>query len=231
MHVFPWIKANQWIINNGVIDDVVLQLGFRSWNRWWNNIAKVVAVLITNSTVAGETFLALLVAVGSRLFSLFTTCRIESTLSTNGLLPACLPVFIVINTLPPVVVVFSTMVVIDIVFIFIIIGRHYLLFGQFSYIIVQFIITVNHFTYSLEELFFFYSWFELSGIILVFILLCFKVGFKSIWAQNPIVVCWISRILWIRLVMLFRLTNEGSKRSFIQSVDRVFVDGSYRVIW
>ena len=56
-------------------------------------------------------------------------------------------------------------------------------------------------------------------------------GFESIWAQNPIVVCWITGIFWIRLAMLFRLTDELSESSLIQRMDRVLMDSSYRVEW
>ena len=67
--------------------------------------------------------------------------------------------------------------------------------------------------------------------------------FKSIWAQdpiavNPIVVSWISRVLWIRLLfcssttwltMRLSLTNELSESPFVKCMDRVLMDSSYRV--
>ena len=68
-------------------------------------------------------------------------------------------------------------------------------------------------------------------------------GFESIWAQNtiavnPIVVSWIPRILWIRLLfcslstwltMGLSLTNELSVSPFVKCMDRVLMDSSYRV--
>ena len=202
MHVLSWVNANKWVLSKAILNCVWL-----AWCRWWNNSTKVVAILVADWAHTCETFLAFFIAVSSRLFSFFATCRIKSTFSTDGLLPTSMLVFFVMEVLKQVVVLFIIMVEV--------IGRRRhpsFLFCHTFDIMVQFIIIVLHLIRSLLELCLFLSWVNLSDIILVFILFRFQVRDESFRSQNPIAVmtmmdsfikpCWIPRIFWIRGVVM-----------------------------